>query len=225
MSMVRITQPTKPIWDVIGHLRHQVSLHDIDYVVIDSVTYACVGSEVEDSVTAVKYSMAIAMLQRPVLSLAHVTKENKNPDDPFGSAFWSNGARVSISVSRGEEADSPRVLRNAKTNQRGPFKTVAIRWDWLSNVEVGHDPHGCTNRSNDGFPHLDEMAAYTNKRQAIIGFFKETGRWPVEPEEVDWADLDPDKFPGDVRQARHQHESREGKPVNVRRRKRAEEPN
>lgn len=169
VSLVRITQPFRPIWDVAGHLRNQVQLHDIDYVVVDSVTYACVGHETESSITAVQYSMAIAMLQVPVLSLAHVTKSDADPNHPFGSAFWSNGARVTIAVSRQSQDDpaSPRILRNAKTNQRGPFATVALKWDWLGNVEVGHDDRHCRNHCNDGHVHLDEVPAYRSAADAV----------------------------------------------------------
>lgn len=140
MDLVAVLQPERPIWEIAGWLRTQAAAYDI--VVVDSVTYACVGEEVEKSVTATKYSMAVNMLGRPVLSIAHVTKSDAAPKDPFGSVFWSNGARITINVAREkqEEPDSARVLRNFKTNQRGNFSPVALDWSWLYN----DGPPGCT---------------------------------------------------------------------------------
>ena len=63
--------------------------------------------------------------------LAHTTKANADPAHPFGSVFWSNGARNTIGIARdGEGLTAPRVLRNKKTNQRAPFAPVSIPWDW-----------------------------------------------------------------------------------------------
>jgi hypothetical protein len=140
MEAVGVLQPVRPIWDISGWLRTQAEPYD--YVIIDSVTYACVGEEVEKSVTATRYTAAVNQLGKPVLSIAHVTKQNADPNHPFGSIFWSNGARVTIAVSRQrpEDPESPRLVRNPKTNQRGPFPPVLIDWSWL-----GQDgPPGCT---------------------------------------------------------------------------------
>jgi len=125
-------------------------------VVIDSVSYACVGEEVEKSVTATKYSMAVNQLEKPVLSIAHVTKADLDPNHPFGSIFWSNGARVTIAVSRkvAEDAESDRIVRNPKTNQRGPFPTVAIKWDWLGQTGAP----GCADRDKaHGHPKWNDL--------------------------------------------------------------------
>ena len=176
LSKVAILQPTKPIWDIAGWLGTQATGYD--YVVIDSVAYACVGSEVEKSPTAIQYSQSIAVLAKPVLSIAHVTKEDADPRHPFGSIFWSNGARVTVAVSRRDPDDpeSPRVLRNAKTNQRAPFRPVAIDWSWLGNVEVGCD---CSKQAH---PHLHEVAAYTNAAQAARDLHAQIGRNPTVDE-------------------------------------------
>lgn len=176
LSRVAILQPTRPIWDIAGWLGSQAAAYD--YVVIDSVAYACVGAEVEKSPTAIQYSQAIGVLGKPVLSIAHVTKEDADPKHPFGSIFWSNGARVTIAVSRRDPDDpeSPRVLRNAKTNQRAPFRPVAIDWSWLGNDEVGCD---CNKQAH---PHLHEVAAYTNAAQAARDLHAQLGRNPTVDE-------------------------------------------
>lgn len=131
-------QPVRPIWDISGWVRTQVVAHSADLVVVDSALYACVGIEPEKAEAAIRYSMAIADFGVPVLTLAHVTKEDGDPHYPFGSVFWHNGARVTISVSQEKPEDpaSRRILRNWKTNQRGPFRPRAINWDrWLDTEE------------------------------------------------------------------------------------------
>lgn len=171
MEMVAVLQPNRPIWDIAGWLRTQASAYD--YVVIDSVTYACVGEEVEKSVTATKYSMAINQLMKPVLSIAHVTKQDASPNHPFGSIFWSNGARVTINVSRlrPEDPESPRVLRNMKTNQRGPFRPVQIDWTWLDNDgPPGCEARTCRNVPADqvGMPHHLHESPFLASQNAMI---------------------------------------------------------
>ncbi len=168
MNLVAVVQPVRPIWDIAGWLRTQASTYD--YVVVDSVSYACFGEEVEKSVTATKYSMAINQLGKPVLSIAHVTKADANPNHPFGSIFWSNGARVTIAIAKQkpEIDDSPRVLRNPKTNQRGHFHPVSIDWSWLGQS----GPPGCSLRDappdQQGMPHhLHETATRPNTRQMV----------------------------------------------------------
>lgn len=168
MKLVAVVQPQRPIWEIAAWLKGQAEPYD--YVVVDSVTYACVGEEVEKSVTATKYSMAINMLAKPVLSIAHVTKQDADPNHPFGSIFWSNGARVTIAVSREKPTDpaSDRILRNPKTNQRGPFHPVALGWDWLYN----DGPPGCTcplpPSDQKGMPHhLHEKQFLASQNQLI----------------------------------------------------------
>jgi hypothetical protein len=129
LALVSISQPDRPIWEDAERIGDEARDLGIGYLVVDSVTYACMGQEVEKSVTAARYSRAIDSIGLPMLSLAHTTKADANPQHPFGSVFWSNGARLTIGVSgRGDE---PRVLANRKTNQRAPFASVSIDWSWI----------------------------------------------------------------------------------------------
>src|SRR6185369_8012181 len=93
---VSIVQMQEPIWEEASGIRAICEELKIDYVMVDSVTYACIGQEVEKSVTATQYSDAVKQWKRPTLSLAHTTKADADPRHPFGSVFWSNGARVTI---------------------------------------------------------------------------------------------------------------------------------
>jgi hypothetical protein len=113
--------------------------------VIDSAAYACGPLDAETSMAARQYSAAVTELGLPVVTLAHVTKANLDPKHPYGSVFWSNGARVTISVSRKSEAeDAPRVLKNKKTNQRGSFPPVEIDWKWTTELGPGELPTDLT---------------------------------------------------------------------------------
>lgn len=163
LDEVFIVQPVRPIWDIAAWVAGQAELHGADYLVVDSVAYACVGQEVEKSVTATRYSLAVATIARPTLSLAHVPKSTDDPNHPFGSTFWSNGARVTISVSRQTPDDpfSPRVVRNAKTNQHAPFKTRAIDWSWLANDRPGITVKG------GHYNTLLEKEAYSSAADAV----------------------------------------------------------
>ena len=133
-DMVRYNQPTRAIWDEVGDIRTAIQEFHTDYVIVDSITYACVGEEVERSSTAAKYSLAIAQLPVPVLSLAHTTKVEPAPKHPFGSVFWSNGARITINVALSDPKNygSPRRVTCKKTNQVAPFAPQDVPWDWVT---------------------------------------------------------------------------------------------
>lgn len=146
LSRVYIAQPSEAIWDIttktrllIEHLTKTLPTKGGEpvgtvWLFVDSVGYACLGQEVEKSVTATRYSSAIAQVGCPTLSLAHTTKADSDPNHPFGSVFWSNGARVTIGVvGRNEQ---PRKLENKKTNQRGPFATVELDWSWVAGDDL-----------------------------------------------------------------------------------------
>jgi hypothetical protein len=137
LTRVFVLQPNEAIWDIADRLHDEVETlrraHDDArvWLVIDSVTYACVGVEVEKSVTAVKYWTAIGVIGAPSLSLAHTTKDNPDARYPFGSVQWSNGARVTIGMSRKSDLPgAPRILKNRKTNQRAYFPPIEIDWSW-----------------------------------------------------------------------------------------------
>jgi hypothetical protein len=143
LARVLIAQPTPAIWDIASQVSAVIEQLGVTWVIVDSVGYACIGLEVEKSSTAIQYSAAISTFERPILSLAHTTKANADPQHPFGSAFWSNGARITIGMAG--RGDDPRVLTNRKTNQRGVFAPSEIDWGWSATnvipatlIEVAH---------------------------------------------------------------------------------------
>lgn len=132
LKRVHIWQPTQAIWDVAGELREAVLSLGIGCVVVDSLMYACAGAKVEESGTVAAYSLAIAQCPSPVLSLAHTTKED-DPRYPFGSVFWNNDARVTVSVENTGapgELGKPRRLNVRKANQGVPFLPEQVDWSW-----------------------------------------------------------------------------------------------
>jgi hypothetical protein len=137
LDLVFISQPDNAIWDVAKQLREEMLALDIDYVIVDSVTYACMGQEVEKSATAVKYSHAINNIGFPTLSLAHTTKTDADPKHPFGSVFWSNGARMTIGVVAKEDG---RLIQAKKVNARAAFAPQVIDWKWASEMGPSEVP-------------------------------------------------------------------------------------
>lgn len=133
LDAVHIWQPQEPIWDIASAVHTIIEEKKIDYVMVDSVVYACQPEEAEKSVTAAQYNDAIRQFRRPVLSLAHVTKADPEPKHPFGSMVWSAGARITIGISTvGPELDSPRKLRFVKVNQGGDNRPTQIDWSWVT---------------------------------------------------------------------------------------------
>lgn len=65
----------------------------IEYVICDSIAFACDGPP-EAAEVAARYFRALRQLKVGSLNLAHVTKSEGNDKRPFGSTFWHNGARA-----------------------------------------------------------------------------------------------------------------------------------
>jgi hypothetical protein len=171
LDRVRILQPTEAIWDLADDVVEEVQRVDASWLFVDSVGYACMGQEVEKSATAIRYSVAIAQIQLPTLSLAHTTKADADPRHPFGSVFWSNGARVTIGMTG--IGDQPRILTNKKTNQRAHFAPVAIDWEWSESgllpqrlierpLFVGVGDRAYVALGADGSMTIDELTAAIN---------------------------------------------------------------
>lgn len=142
-------QPTRPIWDEAATVRSVIDDQDVDLVIVDSAVYACAGTDAESSAAASQYSLAIAQFRKPVLTLAHVTKESgdptRPPSHPFGSVFWSNGARVTVRVSRtSDELTSDRRIEVRKSNQGQVPEPLLVEWDWTATQAIGTPRKGAT---------------------------------------------------------------------------------
>jgi len=137
-----IVSPKAAIWDIAGSVTELIKEMKIDYVMVDSAMYACIGADAYTPEGATQYTAAIKQFKRPVLTLAHKTKSKDEQDKPFGSVFWHNGARLTISVDA-KGYDDPREVKTRKSNHGDDFH-VDIEWSWVSKglpqelIEMGH---------------------------------------------------------------------------------------
>lgn len=129
MKKVYVVSPVTAIWDIAGSVAELIKELRVDYVVVDSAIYACVGADAYTPEAATKYSLAIAQFGKPVLTLAHKTKSKDEQSKPFGSVFWHNGARLIVSI-EAKGYDDDRVLRTTKSNHGDDFH-VAVPWEWV----------------------------------------------------------------------------------------------
>ncbi len=93
--------------DSVDRFRRIIREHRINYLIIDSIAYAC-GGPPEDASVASGFLNALQQLglgkSLGVLAIAHVTKADakSSTDKPFGSAFWGNSARMTWYLRRNE---------------------------------------------------------------------------------------------------------------------------
>jgi len=144
LDRVRIFQPEQAIWTELPAIQEEIQVvrdrfpDAPTYLVVDSAAYACIGEPVEDSKTAARYSLAIAETGLPVLTLAHVTKANQDPKHPFGSIFWSNGARLTYAMSSPDKLT--RQVEARKANGRPYPPTLVLDWAWAQQLPAGEVP-------------------------------------------------------------------------------------
>ncbi len=129
LDHVIIVRPIAAIWDIAGNVAELIKELKIDYVIVDSALYACTGADAYTPEAATKYSLAITQFRKPVLTLAHKTKSKDDQDKPFGSVFWHNGARLTISVDA-KGYDDPREIHTRKANHGADFHK-SIEWGWV----------------------------------------------------------------------------------------------
>lgn len=152
---VRCSRPLVYEIDRLVQVKHD---HQIDFVICDSIAFACHGKP-EDAEIASGYFRALRQLEVGSLSLAHITKGENNDQRPFGSAFWFNGARC-LWFAKSETADETGGgkartigLFNRKVNMGAPMPSVGFQFTFepeqthvkrveLSEVEAlaGHMP-------------------------------------------------------------------------------------
>jgi len=82
-------------------IAEQVTQCGIEYVVCDSVAFACDGPP-ESAEVAQRYFRALRQLRVGSLNLAHITKGEQGDKRPFGSTFWFNGCRACWYAERAE---------------------------------------------------------------------------------------------------------------------------
>ena len=104
------------------------------YAIIDSVAFSISGPP-ESAEICSQWFRSLRKLNVGSLSLAHTTKGENADQKPFGSTYWSNGARSLWHVKRNdsEGADSSTVemaLSHRKSNNGQRLSTRGVKLDF-----------------------------------------------------------------------------------------------
>ena len=133
LHYVRCVQP------LIGEqtrLEQHIRKEGIEYLICDSVAFAVPGRP-EDAEHAASYYRALRHLGIGSLNIAHTSKNvETGQNSPFGSVYWSNGARSIWHVKRSPgPSPTPSILEIAlthkKTNTGGLLPPKGIRFVFL----------------------------------------------------------------------------------------------
>lgn len=108
-----------PLIHEAGRLQRHIALHGIQYAICDSIAFAVPGRP-EEAEHAGAYFRAVRQLGIGSLHLAHTTKSLEHGEDkPFGSVFWSNGARSIWHVKRsGDDGGGENLVEVALTHKK-----------------------------------------------------------------------------------------------------------
>lgn len=99
--------------DELGDIREQIARKHIALVIIDSIGFAASGALVEDQTARTVMNSLRQMTPATRLVIAHVSKSDAistSTRRPFGSAFFWNGMRSGIEITRSEEAVADNVI-------------------------------------------------------------------------------------------------------------------
>ncbi|MDQ3690000.1 MAG: AAA family ATPase [Chloroflexota bacterium] len=151
-DMVYIPGAGLSLPDSVDRFRRIIREHRLNYLIIDSIAYAC-GGPPEDASVASGFLNALQQLglgkSLGVLAIAHVTKADAkaSADKPFGSAFWANSARMTWYMRRNEgHGEQYSVgLFNKKHNLGPRSRSIGLTLDYSDGGLV----FGRTDAAND----------------------------------------------------------------------------
>ena len=128
MSYIRCD---RPLTHEVPRLQRLVHEHHLGFLILDSIVFGCDGPA-ENSDTAGRYIMAVRQLGVPCLLIAHITKSEDGDKKPFGSAFWSNSARLTWFIRKSGEYGNQTVVGmfNRKNNDDRNLEPTAFRFDF-----------------------------------------------------------------------------------------------
>ncbi len=138
---------SRPLSEDVDRLRRIIRRHELEYLVVDSVALACDGPP-EAAEVASRFFQALRELGTGSLLVAHVNRSG-DTDRPFGSAFWSNMARLTWYAKRESAIGSSRVTVGlfCKKSNTGPLAApLGFDIDWagdritVSRTDVGDIP-------------------------------------------------------------------------------------
>jgi hypothetical protein len=123
---------SQPIVNEVGRLQKHILEHGIGFIVVDSIAFA-LADPPESAFGAAAFFRSLRTLNVGSLSLAHTTKSLEHAEQkPFGSTFFSNGARSVWHVKRNDDegAGSSTVemaLSHRKSNTGQRLSTRGIK--------------------------------------------------------------------------------------------------
>ncbi len=162
-SVIHVVPPWQgAIWDHVPATAELINAVGATFVVIDSIVFACRGKDATDPGTTSLYDAAIKQFSVPVLSLAHVTKDN-SLRYPWGSVFWHNAARVTWSAASAGGEGHRVVLTHRKDNNHKKLGRFLVSIEWFNELprEVSETPY---------LAHLgDLIAEVLGEKQATVG--------------------------------------------------------
>jgi hypothetical protein len=106
-----------PLVYELDRLRRIVRDEKIDYVIYDSVAFACDGPP-EAAEVASRYFRAVRQIGVGSLNIAHVSKADDSDGKPFGSTFWHNGARSTWYVKLTDASPDGKTLNVGLFNRK-----------------------------------------------------------------------------------------------------------
>lgn len=124
MPSILYTPCHRPLTAETDRLRRIARERALDYLMYDSVAYACDGPP-EAAEVAGRYFRAVREIGPGSLHIAHVTKSEENDKRPFGSAFWHNSARSTWYVKAAEVAGDERTLDLGFFNRKSNLGPIA----------------------------------------------------------------------------------------------------
>ncbi len=128
---LRYFRATAPVVEMGPDLRRLCEEQGADVVLLDSLGYAGAASTAQGAsdITLAAFR-ALQALARPVITVAHVSKDVKGDDKPFGSVFTWNSARSAIQVRKEQEEGEDDItvgLFHRKANDMRRSRPIGVR--------------------------------------------------------------------------------------------------
>lgn len=175
MPRILYVRCERPLVHEIDRLRRIVTEQELQYLVYDSVAFACDGPP-EAAEVAGRYFRAVRQIGGGSLHIAHVAKGENADQKPFGSAFWHNGAR-STWYAQLAGADS-----NSETLSLGLFNRKANLGRLRAPIgfTITFTENRTTFRRSDVADNPD-LAGKLNIRQRMFALLRKR---PMSPEQI-----------------------------------------
>lgn len=130
LPVVHYARCSRPLVYEAERLRRIVREQQLDYVVLDSIAFACDGPP-ENAEQASRYFQSLRRLgEVGSTNIAHITKGENADRRPFGSTFWFNGCRSCWNVKRSEGIPDESLVQLAfhhrKANTGGLRRSLGL---------------------------------------------------------------------------------------------------